>query len=213
MGAVDFRWLRATYMRHMADDLNEKRLRAEILADAIKELVPQDEQEMCAQLTRYMKGLRAIARGKKAPTLGNINQQRRARLKRMQRVRADLVVIGAPPDSIEAFDRQLRVAESMLNPAVPPGAHQLNDTAACAVAIARDLLQGSGRMRWARWCRLASLLYEGATGETAFDFPKYITKHKEGRFVATPLGIAITGTTQTVAMRDGTLWITDYRSK
>jgi hypothetical protein len=177
MGAVDFRWLRATYMRHMVDDSNEKRLRAEILADAIKELAPQDEQEMYARLTRCMKGLCGIvARGKKAPTLAKKNQQLRARLKRMQTVRADLVAIGSPPDVIEVFDRQLR-----------------------------------------------------ATGETAFDFSKYISKCMDGRIATVRHGVIshrtghedfphpalgqdftmITGTTARIdTARDGTVWIT-----
>jgi hypothetical protein len=157
-----------------------------------------------------MEGLRATARGKKALTLAKRNQQLRARINRMRRVRADLVAEGSPPGEIEVFDSRLRAVEGKLYPAVTPSGPQLNDTVACAVAIAHDLLQSAGRpVRWTSVHRLASLLYEGATGETALDFSKYISKYAAGRIAMVRHGVMITGTTARIdTARDGIVWIT-----
>jgi hypothetical protein len=106
-------------IRNMVDNSNEKPPRrpdVEILADAIKELAPQDEQEMRARLTRCIAGLRATARGKKAPTPAEMNKQLRARLKRMQGVRADLVATGSPKGLIELYDEHCRAVPHPISP-------------------------------------------------------------------------------------------------
>jgi hypothetical protein len=137
----------------------------------------------------------------------NTKQQLRARLKKMQTARANLVATEACKDLLEMYDAHLRVTESKL--AGPPGGWQPDGIAARSVAEAHDLLQRSGRVRWARWHRLTRLFYEFATGKDRENLSQYLTMHKKGRITTTPLGIAIAGRpADTVAMRDGALWIT-----
>jgi hypothetical protein len=187
---------------------------AEILAD-IKELAPRDEQER-KRLTRCLEGLRAIAHGEKAPTAhgekaptpGEMKQRLRARLKKMQTVKAILVATEARRDLIEMYDEHLRVTESKLRTPVPPGGHQPDDIAACSVAEAHDLLQRSGRVRWARWHRLSRLFYEFATGKDRENLSQYLTMYTNGRIATTSIGTFITGPADTVTVRDSTVWIT-----
>jgi hypothetical protein len=181
---------------------------ADILADAIRELAPCDEQER-ARLIRCVEGLRATARGKKAPTPGKKNKQLRARLNRMQKVRADLIATGSAKDLIERFDEQIGVVESMLSPVVIPNSPPPNITASCAVAIAHDLLQKSGRrVRWTGCHRLGTLIYEFATGEYDFSLSKYLSMYKDGRIATTRLGVMITGKDARVTVTEDKVWIT-----
>jgi hypothetical protein len=180
---------------------------AEILADIIEELAPRDEQEH-QRLTRCMEGLRAIARGKKAPTPGKMKEQLRARLKKMQTVKAVLVATEARRDLIEMYDEHLRVTECKLRSG-PPGGWQPDVIAACSVAEAHDLLQRSGRVRRARWHHLTRLFYEFATGKDRENFSPYLTMYRKGRIARAPMGIFIAGRpADTVAVRDNTVWIT-----
>jgi hypothetical protein len=148
---------------------------ADILADAINVVPPPagtGEYEKRRELLRKcMAHLRAFKRNyDKMPSPAEFKKQLRERFERMKRVRADLVAPWtpqAPKDLVEMYDKYLRVVEDdWRRLAVPHGSHKPNFVAYRAVDNARILLKAFGyRGRGGREQRLASLLYEFATGE------------------------------------------------
>jgi hypothetical protein len=168
----------------------EPRPDADILDDAIGVIAPYNQRDVRARITRFVEGLRRLGQAPKASA--ETKNRLRKRLERMQAVRNDLVEMGSPEAMktlLSLYDEQIRVVETKIR-FVRPGGPEPNISACCAVAYARDLLQSSGqRVRWAQWHRLASLIYEGATGEYDANLSKYLSRHQRGLITAPAPGI------------------------
>lgn len=178
-----------------------------ILTEAVKVIEPPVDsvEAFRTQLTTLIDTARRIHQSAASvPPPGEMRDRAHAYLKALRAARAVADAVCSSSDFIAALDREILHADTLTCLVVPPGSPQRDTVTDIAALMARDLIDPDPyrhpenhslygpfvECSWRRparltyrgpWLRLASLIFEGATGTRGRDMMKYCREIKKQR--------------------------------